>query len=86
MPQQSSRDVVNRNLKKVISLCYEMLELADHGDKCRHDAGCGVVYGELRDAAYKLRRTAERELFQHKDRKRKSSAKREEISLNSIRS
>ncbi len=75
MPQQSSKDVVDRNLKKVISLCYEMLELADHGDKCRHDDGCGVVYGELRDTAYKVRRTAERELLQHEDRKQKSPGK-----------
>lgn len=50
------------NLKKVITLCYQMLELADHGDQERNDPGSGVVYGTLRDAAYKVRRLAEKEL------------------------
>ncbi|MBU0995992.1 MAG: hypothetical protein KJ737_26150 [Proteobacteria bacterium] len=49
----------------VIDLCYEMLELADHGDKFRLDTGCGVVYGTLRDVAYKVRKLAEKELVQH---------------------
>ena len=57
--------IINCNLRKVIKLCNEMLELADHGDKCRTDAGCGVVYGTLRDAAYKMRRLAKNELAQH---------------------
>ncbi len=50
------------NLKKVISLCYQMLEIADHGDQERDDPGSGVVYGTLRDAAYKIRRMAEKEI------------------------
>ncbi|MFZ5563094.1 MAG: hypothetical protein ACOZBW_03525 [Thermodesulfobacteriota bacterium] len=55
----------NDNLKKVIDLTYEMLELADHGDTFRSDAGCGVVYGALRDSAYKIRQMAFRELSEH---------------------
>ncbi len=61
-----SRDPINKNLRSVIDLCFEMLELADHGDKYRQDDGCGVVFGELRDAAYKIRQIAEDELLKHK--------------------
>lgn len=59
---------IDRNLKNVIELCYEMLQLADHGDQVRNDEGCGVVYGMLRDAAYKIRRVTEKELKDHQDR------------------
>ena len=65
MQKQSSRDIADKNLKKIITLCYEMLELADHGDKFRSDDGCGVVYGSLRDVAYKIRQMAEQELSRH---------------------
>jgi hypothetical protein len=57
--------LINSNLRNVIKLCNEMLELADYGDKCRTDAGCGAVYGTLRDTAYKVRRLAKNELAQH---------------------
>ncbi len=58
-------NIANDNLRKVIQLSYEMLELADRGDKFRQDIGCGVVFGTLRDEAYKIRRLAEEELSQH---------------------
>jgi len=64
------------NLKKVIALCYQMLELADHGNQERSDPGSGVVYGTLRDAAYKVRRLAEKEL----DASRIKSRKTEKVS------
>ncbi len=54
--------MADENLKKVIDLSYQMLELADHGDKLRQDAGSGAVYARLRDAAYKLRQLAQQEL------------------------
>ncbi|MFO7557750.1 MAG: hypothetical protein R6X10_02880 [Desulfobacterales bacterium] len=65
-------DPSDRNLKKIIDLCYEMLELADHGDKFRIDDGCGVVYGTLRDAAYKVRRLAEKEISLHEQNQKTS--------------
>lgn len=61
-----------RNLEKVIGLCSEMLELADLGDHYRLDDGCGVVYGTLRDAAYKVRNLAKDELARHEDDRKKS--------------
>jgi len=60
-----SRNHINRTLRKVIELCHEMLEIADHGDQFRQDQGCGIVYGTLRDSAYKIRQLAENEIKMH---------------------
>ena len=40
--------------------------LADKGDTSRQDKSCGILYGTLRDAAYKLRSLAEKERTLHK--------------------
>lgn len=61
--------VAYKNLQRTIELCYEMLELADCGDNYRQDEGCGVVYGTLRDTAYKVRKLAEKELKIHEKSK-----------------
>jgi len=42
-----------------------MLSIADKGDAVREDAGCGVLYGVLRDAAYKIKKLAEAEKDAH---------------------
>jgi hypothetical protein len=63
------QEMVNKNLEKVIAHCSEMLELADLGDNYRVDDGCGVVYGVLRDSAYKLRKLAEDELIKHEQKR-----------------
>ena len=39
----------------------DMIELADKGDAQREDVGCGVLYGILRDSAFKLKQLAEKE-------------------------
>jgi hypothetical protein len=75
-----STDIIDNNLRNVINLCYEMLEHADHGDRFRKDAGCGVVYGTLRDTAYKIRRLAEEELALHSKRSGASSSKQKSVS------
>jgi hypothetical protein len=69
------KKTINDNLRKVIQLTYEMLELADHGDKFRQDSGCGVVYGTLRDEAYKIRKLAEEELLKHSGKHKGTSQK-----------
>lgn len=51
-----------KNLKRVKELCYEMLEVADYGDRYRSDNGSGVVFGLLRDSAYKIRSITEKQL------------------------
>ena len=64
----NKNEVTDKNLNRVIDLCYEILELADHGDLFRTDTGCGILYGILRDDAYKIRRVAEQEIKVHEKR------------------
>ena len=42
-----------------------MISLADQGDAEREDVGCGILYGVLRDSAYKLKKLAEDEIINH---------------------
>jgi hypothetical protein len=56
----------NRNIIKVLRLSRDMMLLADRGDEYRQDISCGVLYGTLRDSAYKLRSLAEQEIDIHK--------------------
>ena len=42
-----------------------MIHLADQGDADREDNGCGILYGVLRDSAYKLKNLAEDEKANH---------------------
>jgi hypothetical protein len=55
----------NENLKKLLNLSREMLALADEGDRDRNDDNCGIIYGILRDSAYRLRTLAEEECNRH---------------------
>ncbi|PXF55025.1 MAG: hypothetical protein C4B58_15420 [Deltaproteobacteria bacterium] len=55
----------DENIKKTLKLAEEMLGLADKGDAVREDAGCGVLYGVLRDSGYKIRKLAETEKEAH---------------------
>ncbi len=43
-----------------------MLALADEGDRDRNDDSCGIIYGILRDSAYRLRKLVETECEKHK--------------------
>jgi hypothetical protein len=56
----------NENLLKTIRLTREMLALADEGDLERNDDSCGIIYGVLRDTAYRLRKLAQEECERHK--------------------
>ena len=55
----------NTNLKRLIELTREMIALADEGDRDRDDDSCGILYGILRDSAYRLRALAEEECNKH---------------------
>ena len=55
----------DQNIKRTIELTHEMIRLADQGDEDREDTGCGILYGVLRDSAYKLLQMAEREKARH---------------------
>ena len=55
----------DETIKKTLALAERMLTLADQGDAVREDSGCGVLYGVLRDSAYKIRHLAEAEREAH---------------------
>ncbi len=58
----------NKHLLELLRLSREMMVLADLGDRDREDSSCGVLYGMLRDAAYKLRKEAEKEKMLHQEK------------------
>ncbi len=55
----------DKNIKKTIELVKDMLGLADEGDGVREDTGCGVLYGIIRDSAFKIKKLAETERDNH---------------------
>ena len=55
----------NENILKLIDYSRKLLFLADKGDIERQDDGCGVLYGIVRDSAYKIKELAEREKESH---------------------
>ena len=57
----------NENLRRLKRPTNEMLALADEGDAARDDASCGILYGSLRDMAYRLRELADRECDKHRN-------------------
>ena len=60
--------ICTRNLERLVDLTREMLALADQGDRDRDDPHCGIIYGILRDSAYRLRKMAEEEIRRHGQR------------------
>ncbi len=55
----------DESIKKVLNLTEEMLILSDKGDAVREDTSCGILYGVLRDSAYKIKKIAEEEKDAH---------------------
>ena len=55
----------NQHIRRTLALADELLALADEGDEVRIDVGCGVLFGTIRDCAYKIRALAESELLEH---------------------
>lgn len=55
----------DENIMKTIMLADQMLVLADQGDAQSEDAGCGILYGIMRDSAYKILQLAEEEKQKH---------------------
>jgi len=55
----------DETIKKTLKLVRDLLDLADEGDAVREDTGCGVLYGVLRDSAFKIKQLAEAEKEAH---------------------
>jgi len=58
-------DKCSRNIKKALDLARRMVILADEGDLAARDDSCAVLYGIIRDCAYKIRHVAEQERQKH---------------------
>jgi len=56
----------NQSLIRTLELTREMKSVADYGDRVRNDGSCGVIYGILRDTAYKLQKLIESEIEAHR--------------------
>lgn len=55
----------DENIKKTLDLVEEMIRLAERGDLEREDIGCGILYGILRDSAFKIKKIAQQEKENH---------------------
>ena len=55
----------DESIKETLDLADNMLDLADRGDAAREDNGCGVLYGVLRDSAFRIKQLAEAERDAH---------------------
>lgn len=55
----------NENIRKTLNLVEKMIALANSGDEDRDDVGCGILYGILRDSAYRIKKIAEEEVKTH---------------------
>jgi hypothetical protein len=66
MPKESKDHECDDNLIKALNISQDLMELADQGDAVRDDVGCGILFGTIRDCAYKIRSLAKAEIAQHK--------------------
>ena len=55
----------DKSIRKTLEMVKVMLEVADQGDAVREDTGCGVLYGVVRDSAYRIKKLAEAEKEAH---------------------
>lgn len=60
--------VCNRHIRAALEVARELTILADDGEARSRDDGCAVLYGVVRDCAYKIRAEAEREREVHQAR------------------
>jgi hypothetical protein len=55
----------NRHLAEALEIVRGMIILADEGERDAEDDSCIVLYGVIRDCAYRIRHLAERERDTH---------------------
>ena len=58
----------NQNIIKTLKIVEEMIDLSNSGDIHREDVGCGILYGILRDSAYRIKKVAEAEKKSHMEK------------------
>ena len=55
----------NQHILEALELARRLTILADEGESGAEDDSCRVLYGQIRDCAYTIRRLAEREREAH---------------------
>lgn len=58
----------NSNIAKTLELVDDLKKLADQGQSDSKDYGCAMLYGVIRDCAYKIGGYASREQSVHENR------------------
>lgn len=53
------------HIQRSLELARELTVLADEGEAAMEDDSCAVLYGVIRDCAYKIRGMAEKERKEH---------------------
>jgi hypothetical protein len=56
----------NIHIREALEYSRQLIILADEGEAASSDDGCAVLYGIVRDCAYRMRAEAERERDRHK--------------------
>lgn len=56
----------NRHILEALDLARKLIILSDEGEADAKDDSCTLLYGIVRDCAYKIRKLAESELESHK--------------------
>lgn len=56
----------NKHLKEVLKLARALIILADDGERDSEDDSCSLLYGIVRDCAYRMRTDAENEIEKHR--------------------
>ena len=57
----------NQHLKEALKLTRELIILADDGERDSEDDGCILLYGIIRDCAYRIKQDAESEINRHRE-------------------
>jgi len=59
------KQLCNEHIKESLDLVRSLIILADEGERDSSDDGCRLLYGVIRDCAYKIKNEAERERSVH---------------------
>jgi hypothetical protein len=68
MSRDQKGNECDENLRRALNATKSLMALANQGDACRNDVGCGILFGMIRDCAYKIRSLAEAEIAEHEKR------------------
>lgn len=56
------------HLQESLKLAERMIALSFQGDQDREDNGCGIIYGMMRDAGFRLKHLVNREIENHRQK------------------